>query len=81
MIPGKKEVLNAHNRRKNRQNRKSSTRFIVSVNDSHMRTEAELREFKDDVKESHMRTEAERREFKDEMRNYKEENRQQIRER
>ena len=54
--------------------------FIVSVNESHMRTEAELREFKDDVKESHMPTEAERREFKDEMRNYKEENRQQIRE-
>src|SRR3990170_3540170 len=68
--------------------------FIVSVNESHMRTEAELREFKDEMQESHMRTEAgfrelkesqmrteaERREFKDEMLNYKEENRQQIRE-
>ncbi len=38
--------------------------FIVSVNESHMRTEAELREFKDEMKESHMRTEAELREFK-----------------
>ena len=41
--------------------------FIVSVNESHMRTEAELREFKDEMKESHMRTEAELREFKVEM--------------
>lgn len=54
--------------------------FKDEMQESHMRTEAELRKFKDDVKESHMRTEAERREFKDEMRNYKEENRQQIRE-
>lgn len=54
--------------------------FIVSVNESHMRTEAELREFKDEMQESHMRTEAERRESKNEMLTYKEENRQQIRE-
>ena len=68
--------------------------FITSVKESHMRTEAwirelkesqmqtesELREFKDEMKESHMRTEAERRESKNEMLNYKEENRQQIRE-
>ena len=41
--------------------------FIVSVNESHMRTEAELREFKDEMHESHMRTEAELKKFKDGM--------------
>jgi len=42
--------------------------------------ERTLENFITSVKESHMRTESELREFKDEMLNYKEENRQQIRE-
>ena len=44
------------------------------------RLERALENFITRVKESHMRTESEPREFKDEMLNYKEENRQQIRE-
>ncbi|MDO8142438.1 MAG: hypothetical protein Q6358_13140 [Candidatus Brocadiales bacterium] len=44
------------------------------------RIERAVQDFIVSVKESQMRTEAELREFKDEMRNYKEENRQQIRE-
>ena len=43
--------------------------FITSVRDSQMRTESELREFKEEM-----------RVFKDEMRDYKEENKQQLRE-
>lgn len=43
--------------------------YITSVRDSQMRTESELREFKDEM-----------RIFKDEMRDYKEENKQQLRE-
>ena len=50
-MPCKKEVWNACNRRKNRQNRKSSTRFITSMKESHLRTESELRDFKDDMKQ------------------------------
>lgn len=42
--------------------------YITSVRDSQMRTESELREFKDEM-----------RIFKDEMHDYKEENKQQIR--
>jgi len=41
--------------------------------------ERAVQDFIVSVKESQMRTEAELREFKDEMRDYKEENRQQIR--
>src|SRR3989304_855586 len=44
------------------------------------RIERAVQDFIVSVNESHMRTEAELREFKDEMLNYKEENRQQIRE-
>src|SRR3989304_5107138 len=64
--------------------------FITSVKESHLQTEAGIRELKEsqmqteaglrELMESQMRTEAERRESKNEMLNYKEENRQQIRE-
>ena len=61
--------------------------FITSVGiefnklyNSQMRTEAELREFKEEMRLYRERTEQDIQAFKDEMREFKEENRQQIRE-
>ncbi len=50
--------------------------YITSVRDSQMRTESELREFKDEMRVFKNEMSG----FKDEMRDYKEENKQQLRE-